>query len=201
MTLKKFSGKKSQFFVIDIVIGLLVFSILSFIFFSTRVDETKVYTIEESQDLINFFSTTKASDILSFRVSGDSYSYLRETLGNLTRDKVLTEDSLVSDWIVAHYYVSYNNAGGNPAAKRAAASDKLDKLMADITRFTTDFHGRFGFRISLVDSSSPNEFYNYSTISNFFEASEFVTHSFVSVTSTYHEIYGPVEVKLTARKN
>jgi len=198
MTLKRFSGKRSQFFLVDIVIGLLVFSILAFIFFSTRTDEVRMETVEESLDIIDFFSTTKASDITSLTLyEGSDYINMKEILGNLTRDRIISEDSTIPDWITAYYFVLAESGD----YEENEIIDKLDELMRQIRTFTGDYYGRFAFRVSLANSTHPQGFYNYSTmVGEFFAATEYVTHSFISVTGTMDEIYGPVEVRITARK-
>lgn len=198
MTLKRFSGKRSQFFLVDIVIGLLVFSILAFIFFSTRTDEVRMETVEESLDIIDFFSTTKASDITSLTLyEGSDYINMKEILGNLTRDRIISEDSTIPDWITAYYFVLAESGD----YEENEIIDKLDELMQQIRTFTGDYYGRFAFRVSLANSTHPQGFYNYSTmVGEFFAATEYVTHSFISVTGTMDEIYGPVEVRITARK-
>ena len=198
MTLKRFSGKRSQFFLVDIVIGLLVFSILAFIFFSTRTDEVRMETVEESLDIIDFFSTTKASDITSLTLYEESdYINMKEILGNLTRDRIISEESTIPDWITAYYFVLAESGD----YEENEIIDKLDELMRQIRTFTGDYYGRFAFRVSLANSTHPQGFYNYSTmVGEFFAATEYVTHSFISVTGTMDEIYGPVEVRITARK-
>ncbi len=177
--------KKSQIYMYDIFVALILASVLFYISFSQFAISglnTESQTLSQAYELIEFLSSTTVSELTSVDEN------INEALGLTLKEHIVKPDTSIAETMLVLYYVN---------------DTRLDKFLETLDDFVYDDFGRFNYWISFSNSTD-EFFYNHSNVedlSSYLTSSEFTSSSVLVTYGNFTKIYGPAILTVTVWKD